>query len=50
MTGATPKPSHSPLDSVSFEIRWPRNRSFHVIGQGMDAVDWVCLLPQYPAP
>ena len=48
MNGATPNPSLSPLDSVSFDIRWPGNRSFHVIGQGMDAVDWVCFLPRYP--
>ena len=49
MTGATPNRSRTPLDSVSFDISWPRDRSFHMIGQGMDAVDWVCLLPEYPA-
>lgn len=49
MTGANPKSPSSPLHRAFFDIRWPRDRSFHVIGQGMDAVDWVCFLPHYPA-
>ncbi len=36
------------LSSVYFDIHWPRDRPFQVIGQGMDAVDWICVLPGYP--
>ena len=36
------------LSSVYFDIHWPEDRPFQVIGQGMDAVDWICVLPDYP--
>ncbi len=36
------------LSSVYFDIHWPQDRPFQVVGQGMDAVDWVCVLPDYP--
>ncbi len=38
----------SDLSSVYFDIHWPEDRPFQVIGQGMDAVDWICVLPDYP--
>ena len=36
------------LSSVYFDVQWPQDRPFQVIGQGMDAVDWICVLPDYP--
>ena len=36
------------LSSVYFDIHWPEDRPFQVIGQGMDAVDWICVLNGFP--
>ncbi|RPI20248.1 MAG: hypothetical protein EHM61_27465 [Acidobacteria bacterium] len=38
----------TPLDKVHFDIQWPTDRSFEMIGFGLNAVDWVCTVPQYP--
>lgn len=38
----------TPLNEVHFEIRWPEDRSIDLIGFGLNAVDWVCTVPQYP--
>ena len=37
------------LDQAYFDIRWPRQRPFNVVGLGLNAVDWICVLPHYPA-
>lgn len=39
----------SKLDSVYFGIEWPKGRPFQVIGLGLNAVDWICVLPRYPS-
>lgn len=36
------------LDQVHFDIQWPQERPFHLVGFGLNAVDWICILPQYP--
>ena len=36
------------LDEVSLQIQWPRDRRFQLVGVGLNAVDWICLLPHYP--
>jgi sulfofructose kinase len=36
------------LDKVYFDVNWPADRPFQVIGFGLNAVDWVCLVPRYP--
>lgn len=37
------------LDDAFFEIRWPEHRPFQVVGMGLNAVDWLCVLPGFPA-
>jgi len=39
----------SPLDKIHFDIEWPDDRPFDLIGFGLNAVDWVCTVPEYPA-
>ena len=36
------------LDGAYFDIEWPMGRPFQVIGFGLNAVDWICVLPRYP--
>lgn len=36
------------LDKVHFDISWPAGRPFQVVGLGLNAVDWICVLPRYP--
>ena len=36
------------LDRVHFEIKWPKERPFQMIGLGLNAVDWICVLPCFP--
>ncbi len=36
------------LDEVYLNIDWPADRPFQVIGFGLNAVDWICVLPHYP--
>jgi sulfofructose kinase len=38
----------NPLDQAYFDIEWPANRPFQVIGFGLNAVDWMCVVPRYP--
>ncbi|MCZ6769725.1 MAG: carbohydrate kinase family protein [Acidobacteria bacterium] len=38
----------SDLENVSFGIKWPENRSFQLVGLGLNAVDWICVLPHFP--
>ena len=37
------------LENATFGIQWPAGRPFQVIGLGLNAVDWIHLLPHYPA-
>jgi sugar/nucleoside kinase (ribokinase family) len=37
------------LEDAYFDISWPKDRRFQVIGFGLNAVDWVCLLPHFPS-
>ncbi|MDA2935064.1 PfkB family carbohydrate kinase, partial [Acidobacteria bacterium AH-259-D05] len=36
-------------DNAFFAIQWPESRPFQVIGLGLNAVDWIYLLPHYPS-
>ena len=36
------------LDEVYFDIHWPQDRPFQLVGLGLNAVDWICVLPHYP--
>jgi sulfofructose kinase len=36
------------LDSLYFDVTWPADRPFQLIGFGANAVDWICLVPRYP--
>jgi sulfofructose kinase len=36
------------LDQAHFDIEWPPDRPFQLIGFGLNAVDWVCQVPEYP--
>lgn len=38
----------SELDNLGFDIQWPERRRFQMIGLGLNAVDWICVLPRYP--
>ncbi|RPI29128.1 MAG: carbohydrate kinase family protein [Acidobacteria bacterium] len=38
----------TPLDKVFFNVKWPENRPFQIVGFGLNAVDWVCIVPHYP--
>lgn len=38
----------SGLEDVSFGIQWPEDRPFQLVGLGLNAVDWICVLPHYP--
>jgi sugar/nucleoside kinase (ribokinase family) len=37
------------LENNTFGIQWPAGRPFQVIGLGLNAVDWIHVLPYYPA-
>lgn len=39
----------SPMARAKFNVDWPSPRRFQVVGLGLNAVDWICLLPHYPA-
>ena len=34
---------------MRFNLRFPKNKSFDVVGMGLNAVDFLCLLPEFPA-
>lgn len=36
------------LGQVHFNIEWPQGRPFQVTGFGLNAVDWICVLPRFP--
>ncbi len=36
------------LDKARFELDWSQDRSFQVVGMGSNAVDWICVLAEYP--
>ncbi len=36
------------LENSTFGIRWPPGRPFQVVGLGLNAVDWICVLPRFP--
>lgn len=36
------------LEQVHFALNLPQGRTFQVIGLGLNAVDWICVLPHYP--
>ena len=36
------------LDKIFLKIQWPKKRKFQLVGMGLNAVDWICLLPHYP--
>lgn len=38
----------TPLDDVYLEIEWPQSREFQLVGLGLNAVDWICILPHFP--
>ena len=38
----------SKLEEVFLNIEWPKNRPFQVVGLGRNAVDWICVLPNFP--
>jgi len=38
----------SDLEDVSLGIQWPQDRPFQLVGLGLNAVDWICVLPHYP--
>ncbi|HXK59775.1 MAG TPA: PfkB family carbohydrate kinase [Acidobacteriota bacterium] len=42
------KTLNTPLDKVFFDVKWPENRPFQMVGFGLNAVDWVCIVPRYP--
>ncbi len=38
----------SDLQDVSLGIQWSEDRPFQLVGLGLNAVDWICILPHYP--
>ncbi len=36
------------LSREFFNIRWPKGRPFQLVALGLNAVDWICFLPDYP--
>lgn len=42
-------PSGSRLDEVHFGIEWPSGRPYHMVGFGLNAVDWICQVPLFPS-
>ena len=36
------------LENATFGIQWPAGRPFQIIGLGLNAVDWIYVLPRYP--
>jgi sugar/nucleoside kinase (ribokinase family) len=36
------------LENNTFGIQWPAGRPFQVVGMGLNAVDWIHVLPRYP--
>ena len=38
----------SDLEAFSFSIQWPEGRPFQLVGLGLNAVDWICILPHFP--
>lgn len=38
----------SALDDAYFDLQLPPDRTLHVVGLGLNAVDWICVLPRYP--
>lgn len=38
----------SRLEEVGFGLEFPVGRPYDVVGLGMNAVDWICFLPEYP--
>ena len=37
------------LEDATFGIQWPEGRPFQVIGMGLNAVDWIYVLPRFPS-
>ncbi|HLV02723.1 MAG TPA: PfkB family carbohydrate kinase [Acidobacteriota bacterium] len=38
----------SRLNQQQFDVTFPHNRPYSVIGLGLNAVDWICVVPVYP--
>ena len=38
----------SGLEDVFLGIQWPEDRPFQLVGLGLNAVDWICILPHFP--
>jgi sulfofructose kinase len=36
------------LDQAYFNVDWPMGRPFQFVGFGLNAVDWMCVVPRYP--
>ncbi|GAB4115759.1 MAG: sugar kinase [Acidobacteriota bacterium] len=49
-TGGAGSPGSLPLDDVRLPLELPADRRFQIIGFGENAVDWICRVPQFPAP
>lgn len=42
-------PEESPLEQARFDIEWPVGRPCQLVGFGLNAVDWICRVPHFPA-
>ncbi|MEE2822504.1 MAG: PfkB family carbohydrate kinase [Acidobacteriota bacterium] len=36
------------LENATFEVQWAAERPFQVVGLGLNAVDWIYVIPRYP--
>lgn len=37
-----------PLENASFNVQLPTGRQMQVVGLGLNAVDWICVVPSFP--
>ncbi len=42
------EPSRTRLDEVHFQVDWPRDRPYQLVGFGLNAVDRICQVPHFP--
>src|SRR3990172_8233890 len=35
---------------MRFNLSFPKNKPFDVVGMGLNSVDFLCLVPQFPSP